>query len=180
MSKRKRKKPKSGGGNYQQAVDPAADLHDLANLAQQICDAGDAAGPLWGQAHKLLLKTKADPSRAASVIAARDTDGLIHLVRVMQGVEEEHSETEVQPPTETFDPDVLKEALRAFRKRMKLTKLDHESRLGVGPMSSGREAAFDAIEPPREFDPAVWKELARIGQLEAIGQGFYKLGPKAD
>lgn len=180
MSKRKRKKPKSGGGGYQKAADPAADLHELANLAQQICNAGESAGPLWGQAHKLLLKTKADSSRAAGVIAARDTEGLVHLVRVMQGLEEEHSADPVEQPTQTIDPDVLKEALRAFRKRIKLIKLDHESRLGVGPMSSGREAQFDAIEPPREFEQAVWLELARTGQLEALGQGFYKLGPKAD
>ena len=35
-------------------------------------------------------------------------------------------------------PQELKAALKAFRKRLKLTQLDDQSRIGVGPMSSGR------------------------------------------
>ena len=180
MAKRKRKKPKSDGGHYKQAGCSPADIHDLANVVQQICDAGDSAGPLWGQAHKLLIKTKADSTRSAKIIASRDIDDLIHLVHVMQGIEEEHSDDPIDEPSEAIDHEVLKQALKAFRKRLKLTKLDHESRLGVGPMSSGREADFDAIVAPHEFKENVWLELTRTGQLESLGRGFYKLGPNAD
>ena len=38
-------------------------------------------------------------------------------------------------PIETPSPDVLKAALKAFKKRLKLTQLDDASRIGRGPMS---------------------------------------------
>ena len=44
-----------------------------------------------------------------------------------------------QPPAPT--PQELKAALKAFKKRLKLTCLDDQSRIGVGPMSSGRPRA---------------------------------------
>ena len=76
-------------------------------------------------------------------------------------------------------PDVpgeeKKKAMRAFRKRIKLVRLDHESKLGVGPMTGGKKADFDAILPPQEFAPEVWEALAADGQLRAAGQGFYML-----
>ena len=65
--------------------------------------------------------------------------------------------------------------MHAFRKRLKLTRLDHESKLGVGPMTSGRKADVDAILPPREFAAQVWEALVTDGQLKAAGQGFYAL-----
>jgi hypothetical protein len=65
--------------------------------------------------------------------------------------------------------------MKAFRRRMKLMRLDHESKLGVGPMTSGKKADFDSILPPREFDENVWKVLAAEGQLKATGRGFYGL-----
>ena len=73
-------------------------------------------------------------------------------------------------PTET-----LRKAMKAFRRRIKLIKLDQESKLGVGPMSSGRSADFESILPPHEFPRAVWQALAADGRLEATGRGFYKL-----
>src|SRR5262245_23045473 len=57
-------------------------------------------------------------------------------------------------------PDVLKHALAAFKKRLKLTRLDDESRLGVGKraMTGGRKSAVVAIVPPSQFPRAVWDE----------------------
>jgi hypothetical protein len=69
----------------------------------------------------------------------------------------------------------LKLALKAFRKRLKLTQLDDQSRLGVGPMSSGRQSGIVAITPPDQFAQAVWDELARQGKLKRTGQGLYEL-----
>lgn len=71
-------------------------------------------------------------------------------------------------------PETLKSAMKAFKKRIKLTRLDHESRLGHGPMSSGKKAEVDAIIPPREFPMAVWAELAAQGKLRHTGQGFFQ------
>ena len=78
------------------------------------------------------------------------------------------------PPT----PQDLKAALKAFRKRLKLTQLDDQSRIGRSPMSSGRASGIVAITPPDQFPPAVWEELAKQGKLKPSGQGMYALvGP---
>ena len=65
--------------------------------------------------------------------------------------------------------------MKAFKKRLKLTKLDHESKLGRSPLSAGRDAAFDSILPPREFPPEIWKVLVAHGELAELGHGFYML-----
>jgi len=72
-------------------------------------------------------------------------------------------------------PQELKAALKAFRKRLKLTRLDDQSRIGVGPMSSGRESGIVAISPPDQFPQAVWDELVRQGKLKHWGSGQYAL-----
>lgn len=74
-------------------------------------------------------------------------------------------------------PQELKAALKAFKKRLKLTCLDDQSRIGGGPMSSGRESAIVAITPPDQYPPAVWEELARQGKLRRAGDGLYELRP---
>jgi hypothetical protein len=72
-------------------------------------------------------------------------------------------------------PQELKAALKAFRKRLKLTQLDDQSRIGVGPMSSGRQSGIVAITPPDQYPQAVWEELARQGKLKRVGSGLYEL-----
>ena len=78
-----------------------------------------------------------------------------------------------QPPEPS--PRELKAALKAFKKRLKLTCLDDQSRIGVGPMSSGQQSAIVAITPPDQYPPAVWEELARQGKLKQSGNGMYEL-----
>ena len=65
--------------------------------------------------------------------------------------------------------------MKAFRKRLKLTRLDDESRLGHGPMSSGQHSGIAAITPPDQFPKAVWQELARQGKLRRDSDGLYSL-----
>ena len=72
-------------------------------------------------------------------------------------------------------PQDLKSALKAFRKRLKLTRLDDQSRIGVGPLSSGRKSEIVAITPPDRFPQAVWEELARQGKLRKSGSNLYEL-----
>jgi len=71
-------------------------------------------------------------------------------------------------------PDQLKQALTAFKKRIKLMRLDQESGLGVGrPMTSGKKSDIAAIQPPNQFPRAVWVELAKQGKIKDMGGGFY-------
>ncbi|MBK9128934.1 MAG: hypothetical protein IPM13_14205 [Phycisphaerales bacterium] len=69
----------------------------------------------------------------------------------------------------------LKNALKAFKKRLKMARLDDESRLGHGPMSSGGRSGIVAIVPPSQFPQAIWDELVRQGKLRRAGQGLYEL-----
>jgi len=79
-------------------------------------------------------------------------------------------------PSSVPTPQELKSALKAFRKRLKLTQLDDQSRIGRGPMSSGHDSAIVAIVPPNQFRAAIWEELARQGKLKRAGNGMYALG----
>jgi hypothetical protein len=71
-------------------------------------------------------------------------------------------------------PEVLKSALKAFKKRLKLTALDDDSTLGRGAFSKGHTGIF-AIRPPNQFPPEVWQELRRQGKLIDSGHGLYQL-----
>jgi hypothetical protein len=77
------------------------------------------------------------------------------------------------PAGDTFEPAVLKSAYNAFKKRWKLTRLDQESQIGRGPMSSGQKSTIAGIVPPDQFPAEVWEELVRQGKLKRAGQGFY-------
>lgn len=71
-------------------------------------------------------------------------------------------------------PEMLKSAFKAFKKRLKLTALDDDSRLGKGVFSAGHTGVF-AIKPPSQFPPQVWIELCRQGKLRDSGHGLYEL-----
>jgi hypothetical protein len=71
--------------------------------------------------------------------------------------------------------DDMKKALRAFKKRFKLTRLDDDSRIGHGPMSSGSKDQVVSIQPPSGFGRQVWEDLAEAGFLKRDGVGFYEL-----
>lgn len=73
------------------------------------------------------------------------------------------------------NPDDLKRALKAFKKRLKLTRLDEDSRLGHGPLSGTGRSQILAIQPPNGFSREVWEELVSQGQLRSAGYGLYEL-----
>ena len=79
------------------------------------------------------------------------------------------------PPEGSANAAELKLALKAFKKRLKLTRLDAESRLGVGPMSGGAGWGVTAIMPPLQYPRSVWDELVKQGKLRDVGQGLYAL-----
>ena len=77
-------------------------------------------------------------------------------------------------PSASPTPEELKTALKAFKKRLKLTRLDNESRLVGGPLT-GRASEIVAIAPPNQFPAAVWDELVRQGKLRKMGGGLFGL-----
>jgi hypothetical protein len=68
----------------------------------------------------------------------------------------------------------LKAALKAFKKRLKVTRLDAESSISGGPLSHTR-AKIVAITPPNDYPQTVWDELVRQGKLKKAGRGMYEL-----
>ena len=85
------------------------------------------------------------------------------------------AESEATPSSEPPSKEELKRALKAFRKRLKLTRLDDESRLGYGPMTGGGMSGIVAITPPNQYPAAVWEELVKQGRLTNSGGGQYEL-----
>ncbi len=69
----------------------------------------------------------------------------------------------------------LKQALKAFKKRLKLKQLDDESRLGRNPATGGRPSGIVAISPPEQFAKPIWDELIKQGKLKKAGAGQLEL-----
>jgi hypothetical protein len=73
-------------------------------------------------------------------------------------------------------PQYLKQALKAFKKRLKLTRLDEESNLGGGPFSKGRDSGIVAIQPHSQYPRQVWYKL--VEQCSSAGSGCYWSRPQ--
>jgi hypothetical protein len=146
--------------------DPVGRLEQLLSAVREYDDPR-RAGSEWKQIFRTLQKTDVPAGRATAVVGMRDVAGLEALIEQLR--------TPDAAPAETIDPDVLRKALKAFRKRLSLTVLDEESQLGRGPLSKGSDASVAAIEPPKEWPAAVWQELVRQGKLRYAGHGFYEL-----
>ncbi len=81
----------------------------------------------------------------------------------------------VPPAAPVHTPQELTRAMQAFKKRLKLTQLDSESKLGYGPMTGGRPSGIVAITPPNQFPRSVWDALVEAGRLKKGSQGMYEL-----
>jgi hypothetical protein len=77
-------------------------------------------------------------------------------------------------PPPAIPQEELTRAFKAFKKRLKLTQLDFDSRIGANPLS-GRASGIVAITPPNQFPRAVWDALVAQGKLKRASQGQYEL-----
>ncbi len=170
-----------------------------------LCDDPKKATRLWERAAKALAHTGADAEQLERIVADRDIEGMTRLVNQLTtptrggagprgaGGPDTGSPPPVaastpqtptpdaagapasEPGADTPDAITLKKALKAFRKRLKLTRLDEESKLGVGPLTSGARSSVVAITPPNQFPSVVWEKLVEQGKLKRAGRGFYAL-----
>lgn len=123
----------------------------------------------WTHARHALEPTRAQEPALAALLEARDAAALKALVEGWKSG---------KLPLPVQDRDVLTRALRAFRKSLKVTRLDAESSLGGGPFSSGRHSQIAGMRPPDRYSRDVWDELARQKRLLSVGHGIYELPPE--
>ena len=130
----------------------------------------------------------ADPAAAEPWAAAKQALGTLHEVEPDLAAAVEGRDpvllraildqwTSKKRPLPEHDRDLLKRAMRAFRKRLGVTLLDAESSTGGGPMSGGRSSDIAGITPPAVYPRDIWLELARQGRLVNAGQGVFELPP---
>jgi hypothetical protein len=128
-----------------------------------------ASEPAWSRARSALAPTRAQEPELAQVIDAQDHAALRTLV-------EQWSVGKRLLPKQ--DREVLSRAMKAFRKSLKVTRLDAESSIGGGPMSSGRHSGIAGMRPPDRYPREVWDELARQKRLISVGHGIFELPPE--
>jgi hypothetical protein len=83
--------------------------------------------------------------------------------------------TEEKAPPTGPTPEQLKHAFKAFKKRLKLTRLDDESKVTRRPVTGGKGSGIVAIAPPIEYPQEVWDALVKQGKLKHAGHGLYEL-----
>jgi len=152
-------------------------MNALEKLRQVVDEINANKDPLklqgsWDLAIRLISRFPVDQDAAMEAYKAKDFvafDAILTKIESPQIKKADADEGLVEVTNE------MREALRAFRKRFKLTRLDDESRMSTRQLTGGAKSEIDAIVPPREFPDKVWKQLAKAGVLKHTGQGFYLL-----
>ncbi len=177
-----------------------ATTDELRALLDQIRqDDGASARQFWNQVRDLLKRAKADTLKSAQVFASRKPEALEALIaeveeraknpqpdkprRVVSSgspgfpvarITTRPPSEEASGPYQVTDMD-RKMALKAFKKRMKMTRLNDESKLGGRYTSGGHTSAIVGIVPPTEFRREIWDSLIEEGKLKRVGAGLLAL-----
>ena len=77
-------------------------------------------------------------------------------------------------PDGSFTKETLVRAMKALRKRIKLARLDDESRLGRNPMTKGGHSGIFAVHAPEQYPTEVWQHLVAKGKLKQAAPGLYQ------
>jgi|KBSSwiStaDraftv2_1062776.scaffolds.fasta_scaffold349654_2 hypothetical protein len=78
-------------------------------------------------------------------------------------------------PDGSFTKETLQRAMKALKKRLKVTRLDDESRLGHDPMSKGGRSGIFGVRPPPQYPAEVWQALEQKGRIRGVGPGLYEV-----
>lgn len=144
-------------------------LQKVRSVANDLRAGKGNAAENWALASRLLSRVTNDNAKIEQVIKGRDVGGLSALLDSIEG---KVAAAEATPLPE-FSAADLDAAMRAFHKRIKVSRLADESRLGGRYTSGGRESNIDAIKPPDGFPEAIWTVLTRAGKLKDMGGGFF-------
>jgi len=126
----------------------------------------------WKQVYQVLKKTPAAGSHLDNLVAGRDVTALektIVELRASSAIDP------AQLAESTIDDATLRAALKGFKRRLKLVRLDDESRIDLrDPTTKGGSGEIAAIEPPRDWPGEVWTALAARGCLRRSGGGMFE------
>jgi hypothetical protein len=128
----------------------------------------DGTSEDWPAARAALDASEEAAGELLAIVEARDRAALTALLAAWE------SGKSLRPE---HDRGVLKRALKAFRKRLKLDRLDEESRIG-GAFSKGERSGLLGIQPPDSYGPDVWALLVHTGRLLDAGRGVLELPPE--
>lgn len=149
-------------------------VQKLRQLVGEIGKGPASAMQAWPVAERLLGRMPLDRKEVERVCDERDAAGLDALVRRLENPGGDTAGGDAaDPAVAAVSEEEMKAALRAFNKRLKLGRLADESRLGNRYTTGGRKSGIDAIQPPGEYPPAVWRALVAAGKLRYTGDGFY-------
>ena len=146
-----------------------AKLDELMTAIQGYDDPRRAAAE-WKQVYKLLQKTDLPADRVTHTVGMRDVAQFSELIDHLRSPAAASA-----PPPDAPDGETCRRAMRAFRKRLTLTRLDEESRISShSALSKGANSRMTAVIPPTDWPESVWRELVRQGKLRYVGDGFYQ------
>jgi hypothetical protein len=139
------------------------DVEALAELVREVDAQG--AKPQAGPGAQGGSEASRDIPKAPGAVPVNDT----RTVKQMQ------AEKAAEGGYDSLEPDNLKRALKAFRKKLKNARRDDESKLGNRYTTYGKTSGITAITPPTQYPQPVWEKLAELGRLKKAGQGTYEL-----
>lgn len=128
----------------------------------------------WALAGRLLQRMPVDQKEAQRICLELETAALDAMVTTIENPQPVSKSQDADAAPTVTDQDMAA-ALRAFKKRLKLTRLGEESKLGGRHLTAGHKSEVDAIIAPTEFKKPVWDALVKAGKLKYTGQGFYAL-----
>lgn len=151
-------------------IDPRTALISkiLAAVLDRLEAGGEEVDRAWTEARQALDATESKDAELDALVTSRDVETLRTLV--CEWVSGERSLPEQ-------DRNVLKRAMKAYKKRVKLARLDDESSIGGGSMSGGRKSGIVGVRPPTQYPAEVWDELVRLGRLVRGEAGMVELPP---
>jgi len=144
-------------------------LEKVRSVSKDLRANKGSAAENWALASRLLSRLTNDNERLQQVIQSRDIGGLETLLDTIEG----KVAAAAAAPVREFPASDLDAAMRAFHKRIKVSRLADESRLGGRYTSGGRHSNIDAMKPPDGFPDDIWLALVRAGKLKDAGGGFF-------
>ncbi len=155
------------GGNLPSGMNLVDKVRSIAaDLAAKRGNASES----WALAARLLGRISNDAAAIERVTTSKDPAALTALLDTIEG----KAAAAAAAPLPEFPASELDAAMRAFHKRLKVSRLADESKLGGRYTSGGRKSEIDAMQPPDGFPMEIWPALVRAGKLKDAGGGFYR------